>query len=109
LNRWIDNEIGTKLSNPAGTNRERKGKRGEEKGTRGGNDSEPVGRILLVKRKEKRDNLGFVAEILRKQWPERTIDEPGGENLQIARSPFPFEKTARNFTCGIRKLSVVNR
>jgi hypothetical protein len=46
----------------------------------------------------RRDQLRFVAKAGRKQWPDWSVDQPGGEDLFLRRAAFSFEEATRNLT-----------
>jgi len=54
-------------------------------------------------------DLGFVPESFREQWPDRPIDQAGGQRLLLRWASFALEKAARNFTGGKCLFLIVNR
>src|SRR4030067_373626 len=68
-----------------------------EGGRRGGADhGEHRGVVLLVGRKNRGDDLDLVVEPFREEGPDRPVDQPRGEDLELGQPSLPLEETARD-------------
>ncbi len=66
-----------------------------------------VGVVLFVERQNGCDDLGFAAETLRKERPQRPVDQAGVENFLLTLPPLALEEPAGNLTRGERLLLVI--
>ena len=63
----------------------------------GGRDhAEHVGVVLLVGREDGDEDLHLVLESLRKEGPDRAVDQTAGQNLLVRRAALALEKSARD-------------
>ncbi len=73
-------------------NRTFEGNPGQHEGGAGGVDRQHVVGVLLVGAEDGDDDLGLVAVAGGEAWPERAVDEPGGENGGIGRPSLPAKE-----------------
>ena len=71
-------------------------------------DAEDVRVILLVGRVDEGDDLGLVAEALREERADGTVDLAGGQDLLFGGTAFALDEAAGDASTGVRKLSVFN-
>ena len=68
-----------------------------------------VGIDVRVQRHDRCDDLHLVFKTFRKQRPDRTVDQAGGQGFLFAGSPLAFEKPARDLTGRVGFFLVVDR
>src|SRR6185436_4529822 len=62
-----------------------------------------------VERQYRRDDLHFVIEAVRKQRPDRAVDEPRGQRLLLGGTALALEEAARDLARGVGLFHVVDR
>ena len=67
-----------------------------------------VGRDLGVERHHVDDHLHLVVEAFGKERPQRPVDQPRGQRLELARAAFALEEAAGDLAGGIGLLDVVD-
>ncbi len=67
-----------------------------------------VGGDFRVERQHVDDDLDFVVEAFGEERPERPVDQPRGQRLELARTAFALEEAARDLAGGIGLLDVVD-
>ena len=68
---------------------------------------EDVGRVVLVAREDRRDDLRVVLVPLGEERAARAVHEPRGEDLLVALAPLALEEAAGDLAGGERLLDVV--
>ncbi len=68
---------------------------------------EDVGRVVLVAREDRRDDLRVVLVALGEERTARAVDEARGEDLVVALPPLALEEAAGDLPGGERLLDVV--
>ena len=71
-------------------------------------DAEHVGVVFLVGRVDERDDLRLVAEGLREERADGTVDLAGGQDLLLGGTAFALDEAAGDASAGVGKLSVFN-
>ena len=71
--------------------------------------AEHVWIILLIRRVNERDDLGFVAERLGEQWADRPVDLAAGEDFLLAGTAFPLDEAAGDASACVGVFAVFNR
>ena len=67
-----------------------------------------VGIDLGIDRHDRRDDLHFVVEAVRKQRPDRAIDEARGQRLLLRRPAFALEKAAGDLAGGVGLFLIID-
>ena len=67
-----------------------------------------AGVVLLVRRDREHDQLDLVAEALGEERAKRAVDQPGGEDLLLGRTPLALEEAAGDAPAGVGSLAVVD-
>ena len=67
-----------------------------------------AGIVLLVRRDRQHDELDLVPEALGEERAERAVDQPGGEDLLLGRTPLALEEAAGDAPAGVGPLAVVD-
>ena len=70
---------------------------------------EHVGVVLVVRRKDRRDDLRLVLVALGKERAAAPVDEPGDQRLALGQASLAAEEATRNATRGGEALLVVDR
>jgi hypothetical protein len=64
--------------------------------------------VLLIRGDRERDQLDLVTKALGKERPERPVDEPGGQDLLLGRTPLALEEPAGDPPAGVGSLPIVD-
>ena len=63
---------------------------------------------LRIQRHDRRNDLHLVDEAFRKQRPDRTVDQSGGQGFLFAGAAFPLEEAAGNPSGGVGLFLVID-
>ena len=96
------------ITNARSAERAAKGHTGNRQGGGRANQSGDIRIDFGVGRHHRRHDLHFVVEAIRKQGTYRTIDQARSQHFFFRRLAFAAEKTARDFTRGIRALLIID-
>ncbi len=75
---------------------------------RGAGEREHVGVVLTVGGQHEADDLSVAVVPVRKQGPQRPVDQSAGQDLAFGRPALPLEEPARDAAAGVGVLSVVD-
>ena len=81
----------------------------QRQGSRGAEQRRDIRIDLGVHRQDRRDDLHVASVTRGEQRPNRSIDEPGGQRLLLARAAFALEEAAGNLAGRVGLLLVVHR
>jgi len=80
---------------------------GEGEGRGSADHGEHRGVVLLVGRKNRGDDLDLVVEPFREEGPDRPVDHPRGQDLELGQPPLSLEETARDLPDGEGLLHII--
>ena len=75
---------------------------------RGADQGRHVSRDFRIQGHHRRNDLDFVAEIVREQRPDRPVDQARGQGFAFSGASFALEEAARNAAAGVEPLLVID-
>ena len=105
----IDHERPVAVAQADGADRSRKGNVGNRHRRRGGDHRDHVRRIDLVRGDYGGDDLDLSPELLGKQRPQWTIDQPGDQDFPVFGPPLPLDETTGDLARRVVFLVVLHR
>ena len=104
----IEDVLAVDVADARGTDRAVERDAGQRQRGRRADHRRNVGIDLGIDRHHRRDDLHLVVEAIRKQRPDRPIDQPGGQRFLFRRPAFALEKAAGNLAGGVGLFLVVD-
>ena len=104
----VDDQLSVDPADPGACDRALEGDRGKREGRGGPDHGEHRSVVHLVGGEDRRDDLDLVVEPFREEGPDRSVDHPGGEDLELGQPPFPLEEAARDLPDGRRLFHVIH-
>ena len=84
------------IAHPGAKDRPQEGNSGDGQRSRGADEGWDIGIVLQIVAQHRADDLGFVAETVGEERPDRPVDEPRGQRFLFRRAAFALEETARD-------------
>ena len=106
---WVQHVLSVDVTDPAAGDRTEEGNTRKRERGRRADQSHDIRIVLQVVAQHRADDLRLVAISLREQRPDRPVDQPGGEDLLLRRTPLALEEPARDLARGEALLLVVYR
>ena len=104
----VDDELAFHAAHAHCAHRGAEGNVTERQSAGGGVDAHHVGIVLLVGGEDQGNQLGLVAEALRKERAQRTVDLPAGQHFFFAGPAFALDEAAGNASAGVGVLAVIH-